>query len=1032
MPTQMEWKRRIDRFIEQLESRLFTPLGDVDLAMARTFDEIPLEACDGLDFGPAPVGTPWGLQWEYAWFRGRLALPDGPIPPDLALRPGTGPDSVVYVDGHPCGALDRFHDTVDLGWLAGDPAREADLRAGVDLRIATYAGHGERNGHVGPVPPDTVTVRPVTGPQRTVGPSRLGRFHEDRYQLLVDVRTLREAHDTLPKETLRSEDLFGALCTFTMTVDLELDGDDLDESCRACRAALAPVFACRNGSTSPLLTVFGHSHLDVAWKWPLAETRRKMERTLSNQFALLDRYPEYRYFQSQPYLLDMVKVHFPALYERFRAEVLAGRIFPEGGMYVESDTNLPCGESLVRQFLAGRRFLREEFGVESRLCWLPDVFGYSGALPQILAGCGIEAFTTSKLLWAYNGGDPFPYVDFLWEGIDGTRIPAHNHNEYNSHTSPGFLVRAFSERVQKPGVRGRLVPFGYGDGGGGATRDHLEYLRRMGDFEGVPRTRMAHPMTYFDELAVSGRQREIYRGELYFQAHRGTYTSQSETKTANRKAEEALLAAELWLSADRVLQGRIPPECLEQAWKDTLVAQFHDILPGSSIGRVHREAVASLEAVRTCCDTVRHRVGADLGQAVPPGTTLLLLNPLPQERTEWVEWPEGSRQYRRVTVPSAGYRAIGIGPEADPVVPTVLAAPDRLENECLSIRLSLQGELLDIVDRATGRRWNAGPCNRLRLYRDTPSLFDAWDIDSQYEDEEESLGEDIDPAVVLSGGPVGEVAFTRRFGSSRLTQVVRLRAGEHHVEFDCRLDWQERHRLLKVEFAPDLRAMEGISEIQYGWIRRPNDRSTQYGKDRFEVCQQRWSALCDGGRGMAVLNDCRQGLSFHDNVLRLTLQKGAMAPDMDADRGTHRFRYALAFWEGPLDGAALSRMALAFAVPLDRVPDRSAPAWSLLEMRPDPSDGAGRDCGLLVDAVKLADDGSGDLVVRMHEARGTRSRGCLKLNFPVGAAVWTNLVERPIDRPGSQSGDAGVRPDGTLPLELGAFEIRTLRIRPGA
>jgi alpha-mannosidase len=372
MPTQAEWLRRIDRFMELLAGRLYSPSAEIPLEISCTFEEVPLERMGSLPFEPAPIGTSWGRKWEYAWFRG--TLPDlqavggktsFPLA-EAALRPGTGKDSVVYVDGVPCGAIDRFHDTIDLGALVISGAAPT-LHPGAEIAILTYAGHGDRNGHVGPVPPDTVTVAPVSGEQRIVGLTTVGRFHEARYQLLMDVRTLHEAYDALPKETLRSEDLFDALCRFTMEVDLEKDGESLDASCRACREVLAPVFACRNGDTTPLLTAFGHSHLDVAWKWPLAETRRKMERTLSNQFSLMARYPEYRYLQSQPYLMEFIRDGFPDLFVRLAEAVASGQVMPEGGMYVEADTNLTGGESLVRQFLYGKRFLREVFGVESRL-----------------------------------------------------------------------------------------------------------------------------------------------------------------------------------------------------------------------------------------------------------------------------------------------------------------------------------------------------------------------------------------------------------------------------------------------------------------------------------------------------------------------------------------------------------------------------------------------------------------------------------------------------------------------------------------
>ncbi len=359
-------------------------------------------------------------------------------------------------------------------------------------------------------------------------------WQEDVYQLWVDVETLYQIRENVDRDSLRVAEIDRALRDFTVIVDYERPRAEMLETVRACRRRLAPLLACVNGSTAPTMFAFGHAHLDVAWLWPLAEMERKIARTMATQLALMAEYPEYKFLQSQPHLYRVVKTRYPELYARIRTAVEAGQLIPEGGTWVEPDTNIPGGESLIRQFIYGRRFFQEEFGVACKLLWLPDVFGYSGALPQIMRGCGIRYFSTQKIFWSYNGGDPFPYNTFTWEGIDGSEVFVHLHNDYSSRTGPAAVIQRWNERVQKDGFSTRLFPFGWGDGGGGPTRDHLEFLRREGDLEGVPRVIIASPLAYFEDHEAKGWPDERYVGELYFQAHRGTYTSQARTKRGNR------------------------------------------------------------------------------------------------------------------------------------------------------------------------------------------------------------------------------------------------------------------------------------------------------------------------------------------------------------------------------------------------------------------------------------------------------------------------------------------------------------------
>ena len=533
-----------------------------------------------------------------------------------------GGESAIYVNGIAAGARDREHRQITL-------THDAVPGTVYEIMIEAYAGHGPRVTSGGPVPPGRQTVPEPPPTQAMVGGTTLGIWEEDAYQLWMDVETLYGIRENIDTNSLRVAEIDKGLRDFTTIVDFELEHDEMMETIRAGRQQLKPLLECKNGSTAPVMFAVGHSHIDVAWLWPLAETERKCIRTFATQLALMDEYPEYRYLQSQPHLYRMVQQRDPALYERIKAAAARGQLIPEGGMWVEADTNLSGGESLIRQFIHGKRFFRDEFGVDCELLWLPDVFGYSGAMPQIMRGCGIKYFATAKIFWAYNGGDPFPYNTFTWEGIDGSEVLVHLCNDYNSRTDSATIIERWNQRVQKDGIATRLLPFGFGDGGGGPTRDHLESLRRLVDLEGVPKVRIAHPLDYFRDQEARGIPDARYVGELYFQAHRGTYTSQARTKRGNRKSEIALREAEMWDSLTRVMKGeKVPDDALDEAWKTVLLNQFHDIIPGSSIHRVYEEAEADYARV---IDTAEEVAAEAAGSLTDGSNDLTVFNSPPAE-----------------------------------------------------------------------------------------------------------------------------------------------------------------------------------------------------------------------------------------------------------------------------------------------------------------------------------------------------------------------------------------------------------------
>lgn len=1011
-----EWEQRLQIWMQELPKYFYEPLGAVSLEGFTTFDQLtPSQAACG-PFSPMPVGTEWGAAWEYGWFRGSLCLPERAFGKRVVLRLNMGGEALVWINGREAGARDKQHTEILL---------TGDARGGERFQILaeSYAGHGPRLENGSPCPPDTITIAPAAERQVQVGESTFGVWNETAYQLWMDWQTLWQLRCKMDPASLRFQRIDAALRKASLTADFEREtAEERNETFRQARKCLAPALACHNGSTAPVMFTFGQSHLDLAWLWPWQETQRKSARTVSNQLALLEEYPQYRFLWCEPPLYLALKEHYPDLYARVRQRMEQGQMFADGAVWVECDTNLPSGESLIRQILYGRRFYREELNTDSRVVWLPDCFGFSAALPQIMRGCGAEYFATQKIVRNYNGGDPFPYNIFQWEGIDGTRILTHIFKKNNAFVDPETVITRWEEdRVQKEAIDCFLYPFGHGDGGGGPVRNHVEFLRRMGDLEGMPRMRVSTLREFFDHIAEQGTE-NCYVGELYFQCHRGTYTSQALIKRENRKSEFALREAELWGN----LAGTLEPGCMERLWKKTLFNQFHDVLPGASIQRVCQEAQSAYREVIEACSSLVEAAQKQLA----PGDGLTVWNSLSWPRTVQVTLPDGclealdsfGRQLPsqrlgesaavELDVPACGYTTIYPRPGAGGEERSdQKEGPFVLENEFLRLELDRDGRLISAVDRESQRELLEAPGNHFRLYRDTTVRYEAWDIDHSYT-EAETFPETKTAVYWVTDGPLRQVLrVEKRFSRSTLIQDVSLSRGQRYVKFETTVDWHEHHKLLKVEFPTTVQTDEALHEIQYGYIKRPNHRSRQYDKDRFEVVNHKYTALREENRGVAVLNDCKYGVSVQGGTIALTLLRAPKVPDMYADMGRHQFTYALTCWNGSFLNSAVVREGYELNVPVTVSPGQGT--RSFLEIS---------DHNVILDGMKAAEDGSGDLILRLYESKHASVDCTIRLGFHgYTAAYETNLAE---DR------SKAIPFDGeSCRLQFRPFEIKTIRLR---
>ncbi len=1005
-----EWKDRVRRWMAVLEKEFYEPLGEIALEGFETAQMLAPEEAETRDFAPMKPGTAWGCKWHYCWMRGEIVLPERAAGQRIVMDLEQGGEATLFVNGEAFGTRRAEWVSVPHHYIC-DQVLTLNAQPGqrFHLLMEAYAGHdypGEHNDGcaTGPVRPGDYLPEPEDVPRQRMGRSTFGIWHETAYQLWLDLRTIADLLKVEDKDSLRAAELEEALERFTLLVDFEQPREGRLADYARAREAILPVLAARNGTTAPRMAAIGNAHLDVCWLWPYRETQRKVARTFAQQIRLMDMYPDYKFLQSQPETYKICKELYPALYERIKEKVRAGQWIADGSMWVEPDTNMTSGESLIRQIVHGKRFYREEFGVDCQLLWLPDTFGYSAVLPQILRGCGVKYLTTQKIFWTYNGSDPFPYHYFTWQGMDGSEVTSFLHMDYTSQTDAQTTVSRWRNRVQKRDIHNFLLPFGYGDGGGGPTRDHIEFVRRQKDLQGAPRMTFEAPQVFFEECAKDGAPKNRYVGELYFQCHRGTYTSQAAIKRGNRKSELALREAEMWSAAAADRQP-YPQAQLDQAWKGVLLNQFHDILPGSSIARVYEEARKLYGEI---LDSAAAMTQAAAKALTDGGAGTTYFNSLSWNRRALVK-QDG--RYGFAVLPPCGWSAeVDFSAPAHPVQLRLLEDGGViLSNGLISAQLNRLGEM--VACEHQGRRCIGGRGNVLKLYKDVPRLYDAWDIDSMYDQQPVDLGEDAALEIVEETPWRCALRVTRRFGQSVLTQEIALEADSCRIDFITHADWQETHRLLKAAFETGVHADEAINEIQFGFVRRPTHRSRPYDADRFEVCNHRYTALCDENRGAAVLNESKYGVSVLGDEIALTLLRAATCPDLNADKGEHDFTYSYYVWDGPFMDSGVVRAGYELNVPLTQAAG-SCPAHSLMQVDAP---------NVIIDTVKLAEDGSGDVIVRLYESKHAQTDARLTLGFPAAQAYECDMLENPQQELNVESGSAA--------LKLRAFEIKTVRIK---
>ena len=799
------------------------------------------------------------------------------------------------------------------------------------------------------------------------------------------------------------------------------------------------------GYSDVIATCIGHTHIDVAWWWTVAQTREKVGRSFATVLKLMEEYPNYKFMSSQPQLYYFLKERYPELYAQVKERVKEKRWEPEGGMWVEADCNLTSGESLVRQFIHGKRFFLEEFGLDNRVLWLPDVFGYSGALPQIMKKCGIDYFMTTKLAW--NQFNKVPYDTMLWRGIDGTEVLTHLittlgvnqpikdfFTTYNGILHPDAIMGGWMRYQNKDINNDILVSYGYGDGGGGPTREMLETSKRMEKgIKGIPKVRQEFSRTYFEELwerVKDHRRLPVWEGEFYFEYHRGTYTSMARNKRSNRKSELGLMDLEL-LSVLAEEKIPYPVNELHAMWKTVLLNQFHDILPGSSIREVYEVTKKEYEQITAQREALAKERMESLADS---GAGITIFNTIGTERSDVVmlgdvaaealtdengavypvqKTADGAIAYVK-DLPSKGYRSYTVLKEAMPVeTPFVLTDDHHLETPYYRITLDESGLFTSIFDKENDREVlkQGERANLMRMYEDKPIYYDNWDIDIYYTEKFWDV-DALDRMEWTELGPVrATLELTRTISNSLIRQKIHFYAKNRRIEFETYVDWKEHQHLLKVHFPVDVHTDEATFDIQFGNLTRKVHQNTSWDKARFESCGQKWMDLSEGHYGVSLLNDCKYGHSVKDSNMALTLIKSGIEPNPMTDYEEHFFTYALYPHAEGWRAAGTVREAYMLNQPLLAVEKgTSAGAYSFASVDKD---------NVILETVKAAEDGNG-IILRLYESENAKTNVCLTVNRDFQKAYICNLLEE-------TEAEAAVSAN-CIQIPVKPYEIVTVRI----
>jgi len=981
------------------------------------------------------IPAPWGGFDKTGWFRRRVTIPHEFAGKQVALLLDL-PESLLYVNGKPYQGIDQHHQEVLLTTRA---------RANQTYLLALEAYSGRKK--------DLSTFN--SAHLAVLNPTARALYHG-----LVALRELEKIVGQTSPESKEIHELIRQTLIFLKYFKPE--GEEYPNAIgRAYNFLLRTVESEYKTDIQGLVHLIAQSHIDAVWLWRLSETKRKCARTFSTVLRLMEEFAELSFTQSQALLYEFVKENYPEIYKEIRQRVGEGRWHPIGSMWVEPDCNIPNGESLVRQIFYGKRFFRNEFGMESDTLWLPDTFGYSWSLPQIMKRSGIKYFFTTKLTW--NDTTKFQHNTFWWQGIDGSKVLAHQPPVgLEGSVTPKDIKKSWDALFEKEKVPHTIQTFGYGDGGGGPTREHLETAGVLRTIVGLPPSTLSTVQNFFKTVEEQPDQLETWNDELYLEKHRGTYTTHGWVKRENRQAETALYITEL-LSVLGMIYGKAPlsrrynQSEIENAWKKLLANQFHDILPGTAIPDAYEDTRKDFDAIRATCSRLQHQALAGLVKTERKRTRnfeFSVFNPLNWRRNDYVVLVVKSREkslavtdsrgkpvehqviHRRngITrllcyvedIPPFSFLGLEVGPGSS--APTA-AAEWKITNRIVDTplfraRLDSKGQLSSIHDKALRRELvgKNGRANQLQAFKDTPKQWDAWDIDPEYAGRQIDLLKVRGLKVVEAGPLRGTLRVEHRSDNgSIVTQEISFYHKSRRIDFHTRIRWKETQTLLKAAFPLALRANAATYEIQFGAIRRSTKPTDAHQKAKYEVPAQQWADLSDQKFGVSLLNDCKYGYDGSESTLRLTLLRSPHYPhaidpvklsdSKVTDQGEHVIGYALYPHAGDWRTGESIHRAREFNLPLLVQPGTPESYPPLIQIS---------NAGIVVDSIKKAEE-TDAVVLRLHEAHGQTTKASIEFGPKVEHAAECDLLENELSTLKLTR--------SKLALKFSPFEIKTLKVK---
>ncbi|QHW32401.1 alpha-mannosidase [Paenibacillus rhizovicinus] len=999
-PIKMDVLRRT---LQGIESRIYTKVAPLAITAYATKEPVVFAERESGERLELNAGDKWGERWDCAWFHFRGQVPESAAGQKVVLLLDVNGELCIFDDeGTPLQGLTNVNSEFDL--TLGLPGKRvfpvADNAAGGEvIDLWGDAGNNDLFGYYR---------------SGTVKEADIAICREEVRQLYYDYEVLLDYAEHIEDKSARTARIMQALYDVSLLLR-----NPSDETVAEARRLLGTELAKQGGDPTMTATAVGHAHIDLAWLWPIRETYRKGARTFATVLRLMERYPDYVFGASQPQLYQWVKEQHPKLYAQIKQRVAEGRWEVQGAMWVEPDSNIAGGEALIRQILLGKRFFKEEFGLDMRMLWVPDIFGYTASLPQLLKQSGVDYVMTQKLSWSIH--NDHPHHTFFWEGLDGSRILTHLPPEdtYNGPALPRSIMKAERDYYDKNVSDHCLVVFGIGDGGGGPGEEHMERLARVKNLQGLIPVKQEPAIDFFDKLNANRDRYKTWKGELYLEKHQGTLTSQARNKRFNRKLEKALRELEFAASlAFAAGTGSYPAEELDRIWKEMLLYQFHDILPGSSITRVFDESLARYEELLSRVNELAAGAYRDAASAVTASgaaRAAVLFNSLPWARKEWLNTGKG--EWRQVDVPAMGYAVVD---SEQPTLPAfeLQAANDSLENDLIRVAFLADGSIGSVYDKALGRETLAPGerANVLAIYKDDG---DAWDFPEDYA----AAGFEqmkLTASQAIIDGPQAIVEQRYACGKSTLTQRISLTAGSKQLTFATEADWQEDGRMLRSIFPLNVYTDAANCEIQFGHMKRPTHRNTMWDYAKDEICAHQWIDLSQPDFGAAILNDCKYGYSANGHTVSVHLLRSPSFPDPVCDRAVHQFSYALLPHEGDFIAAEVYKAGYAFNTPIAVVEAGGSRTGTLPTDRFSAIALEGR--GVMIEAVKKAEDEDA-LIVRLYETSGANAAVQLRVRLPHASASLTDLLEQETETLSPSEGDGGYG------LQFTPFEIKTVKVK---